>query len=133
MIQQECLKFGCSCPGMMELNILREVRRAHGRIMTLGLSRGDFGEGRIGRGAGPGPSGVAGHPGAASSKPGRCSSQRSSSDSWSKVCCEETAKFQLGTRKIPFHNEGAQILEQVVPKCCKIAVFEDVKKFWTMP
>lgn len=41
MIQLEGLKFGvslgCSCPEMMELSILREVRRAHGRIMTLDL------------------------------------------------------------------------------------------------
>lgn len=48
------------------------------------------------------------------------------------MCHEETPKLQLGARKIPFHGEGAQILEQVVQKCCKIAVFEDVKKFWTM-
>lgn len=133
MIQLECLKFGCSCPEMMEPNILREVRKAHGRTMTLDLSRGDFGEGRIGRDSGSGPSEASGPPGPASSKPGSYSSQQSSSDPWSKVCHEETAKFQLGTRKIPFHNEATQILDQVVQKCCKIAVFEDVKKFWTMP
>lgn len=83
--------------------------------------------------AGPGPGGVAGPPGEASSKPESYSSHQSSSNPSSKVCHEETAKSQLGTRKIPFYNEGAQILEQVVQKCCKIAVFEDVKKFWTMP
>lgn len=33
-----------------ELKILREVRRSHGRIITLDLSRGDFGEGRVGKG-----------------------------------------------------------------------------------
>lgn len=77
------------------------------------------------------PSGVAGPPGAAFSKPESYSSQRSSSDS--KVCHEGTVKFQLDARKIPFHKGGAQILEQVVQKCCKTGVFEDVKKFWTMP
>lgn len=83
--------------------------------------------------AGLGPSEVAEPPGAASSKPESYSSQQSSSDPSSKVDHEETAKSQLGTRKIPFHSEDAQILEQVVQKCCKIAVFGDVKKFWTMP
>lgn len=90
-------------------------------MRALDLSRGDFGEGRIGKDAGP--------PGAAFSKPESYSNQQSSSDPSSKLCHEKTTKFQLGTRKIPFHNEGAQILEQVVQKCCKIAVFEDVKKF----
>lgn len=72
-------------------------------------------------------------PGAAFSKPESHSSPIISSNPWSKVCHEETAKFQLGAGKMSFHNEGAQILEQVVQKCCKIAVFDDVKKFWTMP
>lgn len=59
MIQLQDLKFGislgCSCPEIMELGILREVRRVSGRIMTLDFSRGDFGdmEGRIGKDAGP--------------------------------------------------------------------------------
>lgn len=55
MIQLQGLNFGvslgCSCPEIMELGILREVRRVSGRIMTLDFSRGDFGdmEGRIGK------------------------------------------------------------------------------------
>lgn len=126
MIQLECLKFGC-CPEMMELNIQREVRKAHGRIMTLDVSRGEFEEGRVGRDAGSVPSDISGPPGAASSKPGSFSSQQSSSDPWSKVCHEETAKFHLGSRKIPFHNEATQILEQVVQKCCKLLSLKMLK------
>lgn len=59
MIQLQGLKFGvslgCNCPEIMELGILREVRRVSGRIMTLDFSRGDSGdmEGRIGKDAGP--------------------------------------------------------------------------------
>lgn len=45
----------------------------------------------------------------------------------------QPGKFQLSTRKNPFHKEGAQIVEQVVEKCCKIHVFKDIEKFWTRP
>lgn len=43
------------CPEMMELSVLREVIM-RSRIMSLDLHRGDFGEGRIGKDAGPAPS-----------------------------------------------------------------------------
>lgn len=137
------MKFdGYSCPKLMEINILREVRKASSRIMTVDIKRGGLMEliGRIAQEAALGSRVVQERwwtsrgnllkaPELQWSTRYLCFfHQGISPGDGSKL---QAGKFRLGARKIPFHKEDAQVVEQAVQMVCKIDIFEEIEKFWT--